>query len=114
MGRGLSDLQRYILRETARQGIIFRVHILAGYFRWPSDYRIPQGDPGACGDKTRYFSKHEIGQRRYEAGMASVSRAVSRLIQRGLLEEKRWAYHPGIGHELTVKGWEWLSVNTLT
>jgi hypothetical protein len=127
-------LQNYILRRAGEDGIIFRAHILEGYYGWVSQWEIPRArpedDPGDDrenlpprpisqgadlyygGLSHQYFSKREIGEKRYRSVMAAISRATRRLEQRGLIQEWRWAWHCGIGLKLTAKGRDYLTVNS--
>ena len=40
MGRGLSDLQLFVLQRTAKQGVLFREEIKEGFFHWKPE-RLP-------------------------------------------------------------------------
>jgi hypothetical protein len=131
MGRGLSPLQRHILAEAGRRRRVFYAEVLEGYFGWepvrplkrykagdkegyPKQRPIPREQVGMLrspGD--HYFSRRAIGAARYNSAMASLSRACARLGDRGLVTclygtVCRWS-----GVEITDKGSEWLSVNTL-
>jgi hypothetical protein len=81
MGRGLSELQRYILAEAAERDRLDHAEILAGYFGW-------QGRPGR-NHSSRVgqggFSRAGIGEQIYRKVMATLSRACRRLAQRGLV-----------------------------
>jgi hypothetical protein len=115
MGRGLSDLQRYILTEAGKRPPIDTAHqvpetqlnfneILEGFFGWRAKRGILN---------FYHFSKLEIGEKKYRSVMAALSRSLARLEQRGLVEIHR-------GHAkwtritITDQGREWLSVNTLS
>jgi hypothetical protein len=89
MGRGLSDLQRWILRQAAavpaeevkssplhpvapgtmRAGRLYYRDILLGYYRWE-----PAG-AGKLGLGQNMFCPRRIGPRRYRSTMAALSRA---------------------------------------
>ena len=84
MGRGLSELQKFILKETAKRGILFRRDIRDRFFRWKS-----------VEEKGRYswlapsHSEEYIDNRKQYASMsASIARALSRLKNRGLIEHR--------------------------
>jgi DNA-binding PadR family transcriptional regulator len=99
MGRGLSELQRWILQAAAStlNGQLRFDAVLKGFFGW--DERRFHGDggpPGAASNR------------------ASLSRAVTRLEKRGLVA-CRWdpAHHYRHNVEITAAGREWLSANKL-
>ena len=98
MGRGLSDLQKVILRRAAQQRSVrelqrprlggrcapparpdaFYFELLADAFGWkPKSW----GNFGG-----RHFSRAALGDHRYRAALASLSRACARLEARGLLQ----------------------------
>ena len=91
MPRGLSDLQRTILRVALRNrqhaptrfwGDVTRAEILAAHYGWqPFD-----GDQGRLVGKTQAFAIARIGGDRYQSAHVAVTRAVQRLIGRGLIE----------------------------
>ena len=90
MGRGLSPLQKFILEKaynTSKEkknpddmDIYYR-DVLIGYFGFKKGSSI-WGD-SICG--SHYFSKSEIGDLKYQAAQASISRAFRRLEKRGLI-----------------------------
>jgi hypothetical protein len=105
MGRGLSPLQQQILLlawerdqatpahkrvgKFADTGCLYRQEILVRLWHWP----ITSGHPlyglyrsGHC----RHFKPSVIGERAYQAAVVSLSRAVTRLCARGLLEKQGW------------------------
>jgi hypothetical protein len=45
IARGLSDLQRYVLREAAQRKRLFYAHVLAGYFGFEPEGALAE-DPG--------------------------------------------------------------------
>jgi hypothetical protein len=107
MGRGLSELQRFILREAGKRGRAYYADVLTGFFGWkPTPSRLPR-TPGQ-----QRFSRSRIGERRYAKTMATLSRACWRLGQRGLVTCLQGARSHWSGVELTDKGREWLSVNS--
>jgi hypothetical protein len=137
MGRGLSPLQRWILRKAATHGVVYYPEILVEYFGWEprqslhrfgegsfswwtderlqkpsyhSDHPIWEGHQvgDMVGDGAHYFDRQIIGYERYRTTLASLSRSVRRLQKRGLLDD----YYMHI--RLTDKGRECLSVNTIT
>ena len=137
MGRGLSPLQRWILRKAAAHGVVYYPEILVEYFgweprqslhrfgegsfRWWTDERLQTPSSHSnrpiweghqvgdmVGDGAHYFDRQMIGYERYRVTLASLSRSVRRLQKRGLLAD----YCMQI--RLTDKGQEWLSVNTVT
>jgi hypothetical protein len=135
MGRGLSPLQRWILQEAATHNVLYSAEILAGYFAWePREpfHRVGEGNlawwtperlqssqhykdfkPGDMpGGGVQYFSREAIGRDRYNRTMATLTRSLKRLADRGLVT--RW--WGGAGHathiRITDTGREWLSVNS--
>jgi hypothetical protein len=104
MGRGLSDLQRYILARAATVPRLHYVDILAEYFGWE------RGGWDTNGHSGQHFSRRRIGEKRYGKTMATLSRSVFRLQDRGLVVWMTgWAKWSAA--EITDKGREWLSVN---
>lgn len=125
MGRGLSELQRWILVEASRRDRLYYADILHHYWQFPvrsaMRYRIGV-DIDIDVDKRRNstwiaggtldspgsqrFDPDAIGRRRYNAAMASVSRACLRLEKRGLVtcltaKSSHWA-----AVEITAEGRE--------
>lgn len=117
MGRGISPLQRTILviadrnkrngtgaESESKGGDVLYWEVLVEHFGWTPKHRDRYG--------VLKFSPAEIGEARYNAALASVSRAMWRLGQRGLLTCKQgraWS-----GGDLTPLGQELastLSVN---
>ena len=88
----LSTLQRSILRMAyERHGRgrreknptpvdLYYAEILAEHFGFPVSWYDPASHPGS-----HHFSRSEIGPRTYDAAQASLSRAVRRIEQRGLV-----------------------------
>lgn len=111
MGRGLSDLQRWILHRAGLAVKLSTVDILTGYFGWKR--HTPRGY-----DLVKHnFSKMAVGARRFNVGKASLSRALRRLEQRGLaVVRHNWdavRRIPQVTVELTDRGRQWLSVNAI-
>lgn len=71
MGRGISDLQRWILLLCLENGFLSIQEILSAWRDW---------GPVQWGSK-----KAAIGEREYNLGHASLSRTISRLWQRDLV-----------------------------
>jgi hypothetical protein len=105
MGRGLSDLQRFILKETAKQGVLFRRDIKARFFGFKPRTRehepderhqrkIPSRGYNDYLKRVKHdsdrgyavFSPIEIGKKKYNSTAASIGRSLTRLQQRGLIE----------------------------
>ncbi len=104
MAGGLSDLQKKIL-EIAFRGYLqdpradaFDAEILQDHFGWSPSRQIRE-DPCAP-----VFSKQAIGPRRYNSCMASVSRSISRLEDRGLIRRFKGFTQQWSGVKLTVSG----------
>lgn len=99
MARGLSTLQQTILRLAHLNGMrgatgsadVYQHQVLAEHFGWEPDRGI---------GSRRYFSPRRIGPAAYNAGRASLSRAITRLEQRQLVRRVRH------GIVLTDRGWE--------
>jgi hypothetical protein len=102
MGRGLSKLQRAILKIAAGKGEATYREILRRYFRWKvlptgrvtiSRYHVGGRSRPELryADKRRWFDEEAIGPQRYARAIASLSRACTRLIARGLAKRPdRW------------------------
>jgi hypothetical protein len=120
MGRGLSDLQRFIVAKAATCERLYYAEILAEFFGWkPKEllryeplhgitYKMPVAGKYAHG---QHFSADKIGEARYRKTVATLSRACSRLAARGLVECLQGACSRWSAVEITDKGREWLSVN---
>lgn len=111
MGRGLSPLQRRILqlahhnREAGRSkrrstADVYAAEIYAEVYGFPA---LPGADPRNPAHQT--FSKEQIGAQEYHAAAASVSRALRRLAERGLLT-RHGGPGAGAGGRLTKTGRE--------
>lgn len=133
MGRGLSELQRYILSEAGKRRRVYCPDILEGFFGWkpicpmdrhrggdvvrgfgglPDTVR-PADDDGVLSSPGRqYFSLAKIGERTYRTVMASLSRSIRRLEERGLVTVLKGAYAGWTAVEITERGRTWLTVNT--
>jgi hypothetical protein len=113
MGRGLSDLQRYVLAEAGKRSRVYYAEVLAGFYGWRPRRELARDAEGKLRSPgSWHFSPRKVGENRYNKAMAALSRACARLGTRGLVTclkgvSSRWA-----GVEITDKGKEWLSVNT--
>ncbi len=83
MGRGLSDLQRWILREACRRGQLEYVDIRREYFGWESTGKDQQL-------RDRHSPK-DVGPEEYNRVMATISRSCRRLESRGLVTLEGYA-----------------------
>jgi len=83
MGRGLSDLQRWILREACERGQLEYSYIRRDYFGWESTRKDQQL-------RDRY-SPDAIGEAEYNRVMATISRSCRRLQERGLITLEGYA-----------------------
>ena len=106
MGRGLSDLQRWILAEAQKRDRLYYFHICEGYYGWKRrlDFygRTPDDSPGP-----HKFSPAQIGEREYARVMSTISRSCDRLAKRDLVmclvgKTSRWS-----AVEVTEKGAEY-------
>ena len=100
MGRGLSDLQRWILSEACRRGQLEYADIRREYFGWESKRKDQQL-------RDRY-SPEEIGAEEYNRVMATISRSCRRLEARGLITLEgfapylRWIKPTKAGREMDL------------
>jgi hypothetical protein len=90
MGKGLSPLQWFILKEAYKKQYILNSDILIKYYGFQ---QVAYG-------KIR-FSRKQIGMEKYISTSASVSNSLTRLRKRGLMIRNRG---PGWGHCLTKAG----------
>jgi hypothetical protein len=121
MGRGLSDLQRFIVVKAATCNRLHYAEILVEYFGWKPNGRLhygPEHGKDYAGEDLagrviggQHFSLKEIGEKRYRKTMATLSRTCTRLGQRGLVTCLCGRYALWSGVEITDKGREWLMVN---
>jgi hypothetical protein len=119
MGRGLSDLQRWILRECVAGDHVgmYYWHICLHYFKWPAHTQHQPNDfPQHFSVGNPIFRSQDIGVKEYRRVMATISRSCARLQARGLIEVSPLRYK-GSGAiaagcvYITDAGKEWLSVN---
>jgi hypothetical protein len=119
MGRGLSDLQRFILRRAlaTRDGPrrppapywgdieVCAVHVLDGYYRWPrTTWYSDERRQITILSARRKYERAAIGPRRYNAAMVALSKAFTRLMTRGLLVHRDGNGHHPAGYVLTDEG----------
>jgi hypothetical protein len=108
MGRGLSDLQRFILAEAGKRERVHPCEVLAGFFGWEPNQPLRAGER----PKGVNFFRGRVGRAAYRSAMASLSRSIRRLEGRGLV--KCWDYQSGRAWFLCItdKGRQFLSVKT--
>jgi hypothetical protein len=113
MGRGLSQLQRHILTEAGQRERVHPAEILMSFFGWPYKPTCLHDKPRALGERPHgnNFSPAQIGPLRYTRTMASLSRAVRRLEDRGLVERFGYTFGKAWCLKITDKGRQVLSVN---
>jgi hypothetical protein len=112
MGRGLSDLQRFLLRRASEQPYLSYAEVLADYFGWEPRVPLPRHagvDPlippdDLQGPSTRYFDPDHIGRPRYQRTIAALSRACRRLEARGFVWGVGGRYGHWHGVEITEAG----------
>jgi hypothetical protein len=126
MRRGLSTLQRWIVEHAAERGHLFAAEICQGFFGWQPTYPLhrygdgthpnpqPRAEDGElAGDMIPFggyhFLRRQIITQKSRAEMATLSRAVRRLINRGLVERTYFGILMAV--RLTDQGREWLSGN---
>lgn len=110
MGRGLSEVQRWILHRAVERGRLYTVEVLAGFYEWQPDpplaYREVNGERFLSYPQIRRFSPWWIGSA-YNRTMAALNRSVRRLMERKLIvranSDNRW-----ITIEPTVRGRWWV------
>jgi hypothetical protein len=128
MGRGLSNLQEFILSETNKLNRCYYADVLEKYYGWAPKKPIERyGNiyteviSGKQEEKPtpeelvgqirhpgrRYFSPKEVGLKEYRKVMASLCRACARLRERGLVECLQGTNGHWAGVELTNKGRVW-------
>ncbi len=90
MGKGLSPLQWFILKETYKKHNIQNAEILIKRYGFKQMY--------SGGIK---FNRNQIGMKRYLSASAAVANSLTRLRNRGLLSRNS---SPNWGHKLTKAG----------
>lgn len=84
MARGLSDLQKWILKKASEQKIVYYADICIGYYGW-----IPLHDFNEDGtiksSLYHHFSRSSIGEKVYRKTMAAISKSCMRLQERGFV-----------------------------
>jgi hypothetical protein len=113
VGRGLSDLQRWILRRAGSVRNVPHADIMAGFFKMQPKRALQYDKDGILrwpGGK--YFDPQQIGAARYRAIQATISRACTRLEVRGLVVRLVGYYSHWSGVAITDKGREWISANS--
>jgi hypothetical protein len=100
VGRGLSDLQRYILERAAAQEQLYFPEVLHGFFGWKPAH--PLRHAGGEYWEGQHFSLVEIGIPVYRRAIAALSRAVRRLEALGLV--RRLAGPDAIAVVITAAG----------
>ena len=84
MGKGLSKLQRDILRLAYNQkGICYARDVLMEIYKFPAKSTIQGAKPGAL-----IFERKEIGLRKYQAASVSVVKSFNRLTTRALVHRE--------------------------
>jgi hypothetical protein len=113
MGRGLSELQRYILAEAGKHPRVYHAEVLAGFYGWRPRRPLARDAGGRLrfpGDP--HFSPAQIGVARYRSTISVLSRACRSLEVRGLITCARGELSRWSAVEITGKGREWLSANS--
>ncbi len=114
MGRGLSELQKTMLRLAFRNRVsenrtaesrgsdLYYYEVLAAYWGWDLPEHVQGRDHRHPGEHK--FSKAAIGTKAYGTAHAALSRAVIRLQQRGLVDAISGKYSHWSGLNLTTDG----------
>ena len=87
MGKGLSELQKSILKMAYRgqePGYVKNRDVLIKVYKFPKHAPRPNHVSGT----PQIFNRHEIGIKRYQAASVSVVKAFNRLVKRGLAIRK--------------------------
>jgi hypothetical protein len=116
MGRGLSPLQLWILREARQRRRIYYADILAGFFGWQPSKPMDRHQTGEEAGELKcpgdhYFSAIRIGARKYQHTTATVSQSCKRLQERGLVKRVQGAPSRRAGVEITEAGRRALSIH---
>lgn len=110
MGRGLSDLQRFIMRRAGEQPQLAYAEVLVEYFGWPpATGTLRRGQDGLVRGGTHRFDPDAIGRRRYHSTCVTLSQACRRLAARGLVTFRQGAQRRWSAVELTAAGRAWLA-----
>jgi len=104
MARGLSDLQRYIVTKAATVERLYTHDILQEYYGWTSHIGTWHKRDGTYTPGDQRFWPEEIGAQRYHATRVTLSRAIARLQQRGLVQALQDRSAHGSGVEITAEG----------
>jgi hypothetical protein len=112
MGRGLSDLECYILAAAAGRPRVYHAEVLAGFFGWRTLRPLQYEDGRLLSPGSPRFSAARIGKSRYNEAKNALRRACRRLEEGGLVTYLTGPGRRGSAVEITDKGRQWLSVNT--
>lgn len=104
MGRGLSELQKTVLRVAGEyeDETTFFSEVLIAHYGWESGWNMKWHDAPV-------LRMSAIGEGKYRSGQAALSRAVRRLAERGLVRKERvsadtWGYYKRTAVVLTDDG----------
>jgi hypothetical protein len=90
MGKGLSELQKSILRMAYRdRGNVENKDVLIEFYKFPAHAPGPSHVSGT----PQIFDRREIGISRYRSASVSVVKAFNRLVRRGFAVRK---YNHGV------------------
>src|SRR5262245_18926012 len=104
MGRGLSDLQQWILRRASGQKQLINHEILSGFFGWRYRRRGPHPEDNK-------FSPGNVGDSRYHSVHVVVSRSCLRLSERGLVERWHRQSYRWSSVKITDAGKQWVQTH---
>jgi hypothetical protein len=112
MGRGLSELQRYILGRAEAKPRLYHAEVLAGYFGWVAVHPLRYDRHGMLTNPdNQHFSRKGIGAVKYRMTRTSLTRACQALERRGLVRCVLAGTSNWSGVEITPQGRAWLTGN---
>ena len=109
MGRGLSDLQQFILQKTAKHGVLFREEIKEQFFHWRTPER-PAYLRWPASLRPTPSRKFLEAERKDNSVSASIARTLTRLERRRLVnshqraKKREWHWNRTDAIVLTEEG----------
>jgi hypothetical protein len=113
-------LQKFVLRRAGVQESVSHAEVLEGHYGWKPRCALRNAEIpffvqlGLVGRHTtgQHFSLKDIGEGRYRAAQAAVSKACASLERRGLVSRLREGKRRLAAVQITLEGRIWLSANT--